>query len=581
MLSRDTTYNKKPFVAVSADADLCTVGWDAIAARLRSRLGQRTVVCVECYPGVLLDELRQSLAARLQPDLMLKPETAFRSTEYIDGMLSPHLTNDPVFGRMNDVEIEHFFDCAAVRNMRSRIEECHAGLIVLVGTGAAYVAGHCDVLVYANMARWEIQRRQRLGQIGNLGADNANNSPGLKYKRAFFVDWPAADRTKCRLFPKIDFLLDTNSPATPKMISGQAFREGLVTTVRRPFSVVPFFDPGPWGGSWMKQAFSLPPDARNYAWGFNCVPEENSLLLGFGERRVEVPALDVVLNHPRELLGAHVFERFGAEFPIRFDFLDTMDGGNLSLQVHPLEGYLRENFGMAYTQDESYYLLQTGEGATVYLGLREDIDPAEMERDLRRAAGGGYEFPADKYVNRWPARKHDHFLIPGGTVHCSGAGSVVLEISATPYIFTFKLWDWDRLGLDGHPRPTHLDHGVANIQWNRRTSWVQRELINRVQPIASRDEWREESTGLHELEFIETRRHWFRSRVEHDTQDNLNVLCLVEGRQAIIESEAGSFEPFAVNYAEAFIVPAAVGKYSIRSADGDQCATVKAYVRTE
>ncbi len=79
-----------------------------------------------------------------------------------------------------------------------------------------------------------------------------------------------------------------------------------------------------------------------------------------------------------------------------------------------------------------------------------------MESDLRRAQEGAFLFPAEKYANRIAARKHDHFLIPAGTLHCSGANSMVLEISATPYIFTFKLWDWGRLGLDGRPRPIHI-----------------------------------------------------------------------------------------------------------------------------
>ena len=152
---------------------------------------------------------------------------------------------------------------------------------------------------------------------------------------------------------------------------------------------MPFFDPGPWGGQWMKEVCGLPPEAPNYAWCFDCVPEENSLLLGFGATRVEVPALDLVFRHPRELLGEAVHARFGDEFPIRFDFLDTMGGGNLSLQVHPLTEYIQDRFGMHYTQDESYYLLDAGEGACVYLGVKEGIDRAAMLRDLRRAQEGG------------------------------------------------------------------------------------------------------------------------------------------------------------------------------------------------
>jgi len=333
----------------------------------------------------------------------------------------------------------------------------------------------------------------------------------------------------------------------------------------------------------MERVCGLPPDdAPNHAWCFDCVPEENSLLLGFGDTRVEVPSVNVVLAHPEEILGKGTFSRFGAEFPIRFDFLDTVGGGNLSLQVHPLTSYIREHFGMDYTQDESYYMLDAEEDAVVYLGLKEGIDRNAMIRDLERALDADFDFPAETYVNRFPARKHDHFLIPAGTVHCSGRNSMVLEISATPYIFTFKLWDWGRLGLDGRPRPIHLSHGIANIQWDRTTEWVRRSLIGQVEPVASGDGWREERTGLHKLEFIETRRHWFTKAVPHDTEGTVHVLNLVEGEQAVVESPDGTFDPFHVNYAETFIVPAAVGPYTVRpcgAGNGREYATIQAHVR--
>ena len=161
---------------------------------------------------------------------------------------------------------------------------------------------------------------------------------------------------------------------------------------------------------------------------------------------------------------------------------------------------------------------------------------------------------------------------------------MVLEISATPYIFTFKLWDWGRMGLDGKPRPIHIDHGKHVLQYDRTTDWVKQNLINRFEALSLGDGWREERTGLHELEFIETRRHWFTKTVPHDTNGTVNVLNLVEGDEAIIESPSGAFEPFVVHYAETFIVPAAVGAYRIRRPDRArtaECATIKAFVRSQ
>ncbi len=386
----------------------------------------------------------------------------------------------------------------------------------------------------------------------------------------------------CCLLDRIDYRLDTNDPGAPKMTTGDAFRAGLRCALNRPFRVVPFFDPGPWGGQWMREVCDLPDGPPNYAWCFDCVPEENSLLLDMSGVNIEIPAMDLVLKHPQELLGDFTYARFGAEFPIRFDFLDTMQGGNLSLQVHPLNQYINDNFGMAYTQDESYYLLDAAPDASVYLGLKTGINQSAMISALRHAQENGTPFEVSNYVNKWPARKHDHFLIPAGTIHCSGANGMVLEISATPYIFTFKLWDWGRPGLDGLPRPIHLEHGAANIQWSRDTEWVRKNLLNRTEKIGEGKGWIEERTGLHELEFIETRRHWFNSPVKHDASAGVHVLNLVEGEEAIVESPSAAFEPFHVHYAETFIVPAQAQKYSVRPADGvGKCATIRAAVRTK
>ncbi len=574
-------YDKFPYIP-SGSREECVLGWHEIIEAIRSRASSATVVVLECYPGVFLDEFRRELSAGMPQAALLCTTELFRPSGEIDKMLEPWLGDDPVFGMMNSVEVENFFDAEKLSAARAHCEQTREFTVVL-GPGASLVCPQSTFLAYADMARWEIQLRQRRNEISNLGSENFEEIASLKYKRAFFVDWRAADRLKQRLLDKIDLLIDANRPGEPKAISGVVFRRSLAAAVQRPFRVVPFFDPGPWGGHWMERVCDLPDDGSpNHAWCFDCVPEENSLLLGFGDLRFEIPAIDLVFAHPKELLGNDIYSRFGAEFPIRFDFLDTMGGGNLSLQVHPLTSFVRKHFGIDYTQDESYYLLDVEEDAVVYLGLKENIDPAAMLRDLNRAQNEDFEFPADAYVNRFPARKHDHFLIPAGTVHCSGKGSMVLEISATPYIFTFKLWDWGRLGLDGRPRPIHLAMGAENIQWNRTTDWVRRSLVNRVEAVACGNGWREEKTGLHELEFIETRRHWFTGTVPHDTKGTVHVLNLVEGDQAVVESPTGAFQPFKVNYAETFIVPAAVGPYTIKpigSTGGREHGTVQASVR--
>ena len=582
MNQRASNYHKHPVIAVDASPDSAWSGWKAVAERIASGLSRgATRIAIECYPGVSEGEILLALESVLRPAFVVQTSTIWKGPAELNRLIAHDLTDDPVFGRMNGFTIDDFADLLLLAARRAEVQQHRDSPVVVIGTGTTLLLPEPQVLIYADLPRWEIQKRQRSGQIGNLAAENQQDSASAKYKRAYFLDWRVADRIKRGQLGRLDYLLDTTNPDSPTLITGDLFRAALRHAVSRPFRVVPFFDPGPWGGQWMRDICGLDRNAPNFAWCFDCVPEENSLLFDFGDIRAEVPALDLVFRHPRELLGDAVHGRFGTEFPIRFDLLDTMQGGNLSLQVHPLTEYIQDKFGMNYTQDESYYLLDAAPDASVYLGLRTGIDRCQMARELTRAQSGECAFDAEKFVNRWPAKKHDHFLIPAGTIHCSGANGVVLEISATPYIFTFKLWDWGRLGLDNRPRPIHLQHGLANIQWDRDTEWVKASLINKIQVLNRNDQMTEERTGLHPREFIETRRHWFSAPVSHDTEDGVHVLNLVEGDSAIIESPDNCFSPFEVHYAETFIVPAGVGRYSARpTSQGMRCATIRASVRT-
>lgn len=574
--------NYEKFPAVKVECALTAGYWkigNALIKRLQEKNGK--VLVIDGYPGTRWDEIVGGLMESVFFDMMIDVSTAYKSAAEVESMLKDHITDDRVFGVMCDKTIEEFFDDRKLQVLRRRVSEAK-GLTLVYGCGAA-LAGKGDVLAYADLARWEIQQRYRSGELGNFIADNAGEETLRKYKRGYFIDWRVHDKHKHALLPEMDYVLETNKREKPVMADAKELQAAYARIARAPFRVTPYFDPGVWGGQWMKEVCGLDAQQKNFAWSFDGVPEENSLLMENDGIVMEIPAQNLVTEQPEALLGEDIYNRFGAEFPIRFDFLDTIGGQNLSLQVHPLKEYIREKFGMAYTQDESYYILDKKQDADtfVYLGVKNGVDPEEMLNALADAQETG-EFDAERYVNRVPANKHDHFLIPAGTVHCSGKDTMVLEISATPYIFTFKLWDWNRVGLDGKPRPIHLEHSRHNIQFDRDTDFVMQQLVGRVEEVASGDGWREERTGLHELEFIETRRHWFTKAVRHDTCGTVNVLNLVEGSAAVVESPDGAFAPFTVHYAETFIVPAAVGAYIIRPLnEGENCATMKAYVRRD
>lgn len=582
-----SNFNKYPSVQVRTSNTECKVGWEKITAEINNAIldkkTSKTIVVVDCYQGVFVEDILKSLSEKIHFDHIFQSNDAMLPEKDILNLTQQDVTNDRIFGFLTRLTLDQFFQESKVEKTSNSISNIESGVILVIGIGASLLVNEPHILVYADMARWEIQLRIRRNEVSNLGITNNTESFEKQYKRGYFVDWRVCDRHKKQLMDRWDFVLDSNKPEQPKLVSGDIIREGLSMAAHQPFSPLPYFDKGPWGGQWMKDVCGLDKNADNYAWCFNCVPEENSLLLAFGDINFELPSVNVVYYKPVELLGEAVYGRFGDEFPIRFDFLDTMGGGNLSLQVHPVTEYIQEKFGIHYTQDESYYLLDAEDDAIVYLGLKEGVNPDEMISDLKVSQQTGVEFPDHKHVKKWSAKKHDHFLIPAGTVHCSGKNSMVLEISATPYIFTFKLWDWGRLGLDGKPRPINIEHGKNVIQWDRTEDWTKENLINQITPLNSGDGWKTEKTGLHEREFIETQRHWFSKPITHKQNSSVQVFNVIEGREIIVESPTNLFTPMIFHYAETFIIPAAAGDIII-SPHGEsldkECGTIVAYVRT-
>lgn len=574
-LNRKSNYDKYPEKIISGFDQSVWAGYADICSILKKELKDKSILTIETYPGVIDSEVLAEISQRIKAKRIIQSTDIFIASSKMDEMLKNILTEDRVRGFMYHGRVSDFIDQQKLEKVQRTIRD--DGLTIIYGFGASLISKG-DVLVYADLTRWQAQLRYRQGRT-NYNCHNEKQDSLKKYKRGYFVEWRIADKLKFELFDDIDFYLDSNMENNPKMVSHKALKAGLQQLARGPFRLVPYFDYEVWGGDWMREVCDLDRSEEKYAWCFDGVVEENSLFLRFKDIRIETPALNLVKYQPVELLGPAIYSRFGAEYPIRFDFLDTMNGQNLSLQVHPLTEYIRSEYGMAYTQDESYYILDCKNNGSVYLGLKENINKDEMLEDLKKAQANKESFKAEKYVNRFKARKHDHYLIPAGTVHCCSSDCMVLEISATPYIFTFKLWDWDRVGRDGLPRPIHLKEGKKAIQWQRTTAWVKENLVNRFEVLTDNRQYKEVKTGLHELEFIETRVYTSANKVLHKTADTVNQLNLVEGTAAVVESPTNEFEPFTVHYVETFIIPACIREYTIRPEnEGEEIKYIKAYV---
>ena len=556
-------------------------GYEALAAAIHRRIqdvGPGTLVVIDGFAGTrwspFIDALRASLERVGVAAQWCTTAGCFLPDRRIEEILASTLTADPVFGRLFRGHIEELWDPKRAEALRQELL-VRADPTIVYGFGASLLATS-DLLIYLEVPKDRGQQLAAHGLVPNIGADSAA-SAHTAYKRLYFVDWPMLNRVKRALLPRLDLFVDLSEVDTPLSTHGDTFRAALHALARQPFRVKPWFAPGPWGGQWMKEQFGLPPEQPNYAWSFELIAPENGILLGDGEQALECAFDDLLWQEADTVLGEAVAARYGSYFPIRFDYLDTMGGGNLSCQVHPRLDYMRDEFGEPITQDESYYIVACEPGARVFQGLRDDVDPAELEADATAARDRSIPFEIERHVASKPSRTHELYLIPSGTVHCSGSGNLVLEISATPYIYTFKIYDYLRADMQGKRRHVHLDRAFANIDPTRTASWVGERLSTWPEMLREGPGWVEYRLGHSDLLFFAIHRLEFDTEIDDRTEGRFVALNLVEGERCQILTEGNA--PVELRFAESVVIPASVGNYILRNIGAVPCKAVKAFVK--
>lgn len=274
-------------------------GWQGIIKQIAGKKESKHIA-FDCYPGVHHEEIKDALSRTgirlVDTTSLMKPK------EEITALTHRYMTDDVLFGYITTLRMADYFDLSKVASFREEVISS-GGQIILYGHGAHYVLPDADLLLFADMARWEIIQRFRRGEVNGIGVENRHESPSIQYKRGYFNDWRIYDVYKRHLMNKVDYWIDTHIKDHPKMIDANTFKTGLAKTVKRPFRVVPFFDAAPWGGQWMKGVCGLDPKQVNYGWCFDCVPEENSLLLNVNGVIFEMPSVNLVLSHTPFIQG--------------------------------------------------------------------------------------------------------------------------------------------------------------------------------------------------------------------------------------------------------------------------------------
>ena len=577
-------YEKYP--AFKLDEGKINNGYQHLAENIAAKLNKGLrVLVIDGYQGVDWKYFINKLKEELNKANIIADTVDFNGCLYDEDKINELVEsflggNDRIFGKHFPLCIEPFFDPFKVAKLRidASIKRADKSgkLTIVYGNGAGLIE-LCDELWYVDLPKDILQERFRGGKVKSITKSSVTNFEEF-YKRSYFIEWPALNRHKRNTLSSINLFIDFSDIESPASLAGPELRQTLTEVARTPFRVKPWFFPGPWGGQFMKGHMQLDQNQPNFAWSFELIVPENGILVESGDNKLEFSFDCLMYQNYKDVLGKAA-NQFKYEWPIRLDYLDTIDGGNLSTQVHPRPDYIKKEFGETYTQDETYYIVNSKPGANVYIGLKDGSDVNEFKTALDDSIKEEKEVDIDKYINSEPSKPHDLFLIPNGTVHCSGEGNLVLEISATPYIFTFKIYDYLRRDLEGKLRPINVERGFDNIRTERDGKFVKENLIALPDLIWEGKDWELYELYNKPFTFYNIYRLEFESEYEFHTNDSGYAINLVEGESIELKSKNGRVEK--LSYLESMIIPAAAGKIVIKNLSSKKSKLVLVKIKEE
>ncbi len=227
-----------------------------------------------------------------------------------------------------------------------------------------------------------------------------------------------------------------------------------------PLRFHPIYKPLIWGGEKLRECYGKTdaPEKTGESWEISQVEDNISLVSnGFLEGK---SLEEVIQKYKGELLGQRVFERFGSRFPLLTKFIHSND--DLSIQVHPGDKYAAEHHG-ENGKTEMWYILDSEKDAQLIVGFNKDINRDIM---LEKLNDGSLK----EVLHFEKVSEGDVIFLPEGRIHALGPGIVLAEIQQTSDM-TYRIYDWDRVGVDGKPRELHIEHALNVLDYKAYTSY--------------------------------------------------------------------------------------------------------------
>ena len=223
-----------------------------------------------------------------------------------------------------------------------------------------------------------------------------------------------------------------------------------------PLKFNPIFKSMIWGGDKLRQYKAIDTDQKNIgeSWELSGVPGSESVVLNgeFAGRTIT----ELIKEYGPELLGRHVYETYGENFPLLIKFIDARD--DLSIQVHPDDAMAQSVHGQPFGKTEMWYVVSADKDAHLMSGLSAEITPEEYVSRVENNT-------ITDVLCDYKVTAGDVFFLPAGRIHSIGKGCFIAEIQQTSDL-TYRIYDFGRLGLDGKPRELHTELAKEAIDYS-------------------------------------------------------------------------------------------------------------------